>query len=239
MAGKRRPVLTAGILTAAGVRYDTGMKRLIYAAVSIASWLLPHPSFAQGTDIGISGVGLLAIQPVDDAYVGSPYLSEGIGGFAPGFGAGVSIIAPGGFVAAAELTTARFEQEQSGRLVRTGFPDDSVPHTTRLRDSLLSGLVGYAWLARTTRVVILGGLSAKLDEPTIDGEPREPFNVEGEEPLPVAPTGGVDLLTSLNSRTAVIAGARYSYIDRPENHRYLGIGPHVLRVAAGIRVRIN
>lgn len=215
------------------------MKRLICAAVTIASWLLPHPSFAQGTDIGISGVGLLAIQPVDDAYVGSPYLSEGIGGFAPGFGAGVSIIAPGGFVVAAELTTARFEQEQSGRLVRTGFPDDSVPHATRLHDSLLGGFVGYAWLARTTRVLILGGLSAKLDEPTIDGEPREPFDVEGGELLPFVPTAGIDMLKSLNSRTAFIVGGRYSFVDRPENHRYLGIGPHVLRLTAGIRVRVN
>jgi|RhiMethySRZTD1v2_1073278.scaffolds.fasta_scaffold450240_2 hypothetical protein len=215
------------------------MKRLIYAAITIASWLLPHPSFAQGADVGISGFGLLAIQPIDDAYVGSPYLSEGIGGPAPGFGGGLSIIAPGGFVAAVELSTARYEQEQSGRLVGGAFPNDSVPHTTRLHDSLLSGLIGYAWSARATRVVILGGLSAKLDEPTIDGEPREPFDVEGEERLRFVPTGGADLLKSLNSRTALIVGGRYSFVDRPENHRYLGIGRHVMRVAAGVRVRIN
>jgi hypothetical protein len=215
------------------------MRRLTCAAIAIAGWLLPDPSFAQGTDIGISGVGLLAIQSVDDAYVGSPYLSEGIGGLAPGFGAGVSIVAPARFVVAVELTTARFEQQQSGRLVGGGFPGDSVPHTTRLHDTLLSGLVGYAWLARTTRVVILGGLSAKLDDPTVDGEPREPFDVEGEEPLPFVPTGGGDVLISLNSRTALSVGARYSFVDRPENHRYLGIGRHILRIAAGIRVRIN
>jgi len=226
-------------LISGGDRYDRRVKHWLIYAVTIASWLLPHQSFAQDTDIGISGVGLVSVQPVDDGYVGSPYLSEGIGGVASGFGGGLSIVAPGGFVAAVELSTARYEQEQSGRLVGGPFPNDSVPHTTRLHDSLLSGLVGYAWSARTTRMVILGGLSARLDEPTIDGEPRDPLDAEGEERLPFVPTGGVDLLKSLNSRTAFIVGGRYCFVDRPENHRYLGIGPHVLRVAAGIRVRIN
>jgi hypothetical protein len=55
-------------------------------AVFIAS-----SAFAQ-TDVGVSASVLAAIQPVDDAYVGSPYLSEGIGGLGPGFGAGMSII---------------------------------------------------------------------------------------------------------------------------------------------------
>lgn len=193
---------------------------------------------AAQTDVGVSGSALISIQPIDDAYVGGPYLSEGIGGGAAGFGAGLSVIAPNGFVVAAEWSTARFEQEQSGRLVGGAFPNESVPHTTRLHDSLLSGLVGYAWSAGRTRVVVLGGLGVKLDEPTIDGEPREPFEV-GDEPLPFVPTGGLDVLQPLNSRTAFIAGARYSYIDRAENHRYLGIGGHVLRLGAGIRVRLH
>jgi len=194
---------------------------------------------AQGTDVGIRGVGLLSIQPVDEAYVGSPYLSEGIGGLAPGFGAGVNIVTSSGFVVAGEFTTARFTQEQSGRLVEgCSGPSPCVQHTTELHDSLLSGLVGYAWSNGNTRVMLLGGASARLDEPTVDGEPREPFEV-GDELFPLVPTGGIDVLQSLNSRTAVTFGARYSFIDRAENHQYLGIGPHVLRVTAGIRVRLN
>ena len=39
--------------------------------------------------------------------------------------------------------------------------------------------------------------------------------------------------------TALSIGARYSFVDRPENHQYLGIGPHVLRIGAGIRVKLN
>jgi hypothetical protein len=190
-------------------------------------------------DVGVTPSLLISVQPIDDSYVGGPYLSEGIGGAGIGFGAGVNVIAPNGFVAAAEWSTARFEQEQSGRLVvGGGFPHESVPHTTRLHDSLLSGLVGYAWSAGQTRVVILGGAGARLDEPTIDGESREPFEV-GKERLPFVPTGGIDVLQSLNSRAAFVVGARYAYVDRPENHEYLGIGGHILRVAAGVRVRLH
>src|SRR5690348_14479376 len=82
--------------------------RRIWLAVTILSWLLPHQSFAQGIDIGISGVGLLSVQPIDDTYVGGPYLNAGIGGFGPGFGAAINVIASNGFVTAGELTTARY-----------------------------------------------------------------------------------------------------------------------------------
>jgi hypothetical protein len=189
-------------------------------------------------DVGVTPAALISFQPIDDSYVGGPYLSEGIGGVGIGFGAGLSVIAPNGFVVAAEWSTARFEQEQSGRLVGGAFPYESVPHTTRLHDSLLSGLVGYAWSAGRTRVVILGGVGTRLDEPTIDGEPREPFEV-GEERLPFVPTGGIDVLQPLSSRAAFVVGARYSYVDRPENHSYLGIGGQILRIAAGVRVRLH
>jgi hypothetical protein len=216
------------------------MKRsLICVVIVMTSGLLPHRSFAQGTDVGISGVGLLSVQPIDDSYVGSPYLSEGIGGIAPGFGAGLGVIFSSGLVVAGEYSTARFEREQYGRLVGGGFPNDGIPHTTRLHDSLVSGLIGYATSGADTRVVVLGGLSAKLDNPTINDEPREPYESEDKKGLPVVLTGGVDLFHALGSRASLVIGARYSLVDRPENHIYLGIGPHVLRVTAGVRVRLN
>ena len=120
-----RPWLTRGLLTA-------------------LLWFLPNQSFAQTTDAGITFVGLASIQPIDDAYVGGPYLSEGIGGVAPGFGVGGSVTLSNGFTFAAEYTTARFKQVQSGRLVLGGFPNEGIPATTQLHDSLLSGLIGYA-----------------------------------------------------------------------------------------------
>lgn len=46
---------------------------------------LPHQAFAQ-TDVGVVIEGLVSIQPVNDSWVGSPYLDFGIGGVAPGVG---------------------------------------------------------------------------------------------------------------------------------------------------------
>ena len=211
------------------------LRRTLMTMIGIVSWLVPHQSFAQEADVGISGVGLLSIQPTDDAYLGSPYLSEAIGGVGPGFGAGVNVIMPSGFVVAAEYSTAFFKQEQSGRVV----VGEGILATTRLRDSLLTGLIGYSTGAGNTRVQFLGGVSARLDLPTIDGEPVDPDRSNKNPALPIVLSTGIDLLQTLNRRTALVIGARYSFNDRHEIHQYLGIGPHILRVAGGIRIRLN
>jgi len=191
---------------------------------------------AQGTDIGISGVGLLAIQPVDDAYVGGPYLSEGIGGVAPGFGAGVSVITPGGFAIATEYTTAFFEQEQSGRLVLGPYPLEGLPATTRLRDSLLHVMAGYA-TEGATRLVVLGGVSFTLDRATIDGVEADEYDTDPASPM--AFTGGIDLLQRLAERTDLLITSRYTFNPRDTRLQYLGIGAHIIRAGVGLRIRIN
>ena len=202
-------------------------------------WFLPHQSFAQTVDAGVSFVGLASIQPVDDSYVGDPYLSEGIGGVAPGFGVGANVIWSSGFVIAGEYTTARFEQIQSGRLVLGGFPAESIPATTKLRDSLVSGLAGYATAPGSTRLLMLGGLSLPLDLPTVNGVERENFETADENTFPLILTGGIDVIRSLGARVSLTFGGRYSFIDRKVNLQYLGIGRHVVRAAVGLRVKLN
>jgi len=187
-------------------------------------------------DVGVSGTALISIQPVDDAYVGSPYLSEGIGGMGPGFGAGLSVIAGNGFVIAGEYTTARFKHVQSGRLVLGGYPLEGIPATTRLKDSLLSILAGYA-KGESTRLVLLGGISLRLDRPTINDVEAEEYD-NGETVLP-AFTGGVDVLHPLSSRVKLLISGRYTYNERDTRQQYLGIGPHVIRAGAGIRIKLN
>ena len=76
--------------------------RVVFATLL---WLLPHQAFSQTTDAGITLVGLASFQPVDDSYVGGPYLSEGLGGIAPGFGIGGDVIFPNGFALAVEYAT--------------------------------------------------------------------------------------------------------------------------------------
>ena len=188
---------------------------------------------AQGVDLGISATGIASIQPIDDAYVGNPYLNEGIGGVGPGFGAGISVIFPNGFRAAVEYSTARFTREQTGRLVPAA--DDSS--TTRLHDSLLSFLGGWWIGSGNTRLQLVAGAGARLDLPTIDG--FEIIIPDHESALPFAPTGGLDLHRRLSPRTSAFVSARYAFIERVENIRYLGIGPHVVRVGGGVRVRLH
>jgi hypothetical protein len=212
------------------------MRRIVL--VALMSGLACADAFAQ-SDVGVSAVGLLSWQPVDRGYVGSPYLSEGIGGIGPGFGVGLDLTTRRGFVVAAEFSTARFEQEQYGRLVGGAFPNDGVPHTTRLRDSLLMGLAGVSTTSGSTRVRALGGVGTTLDSPTIDGEPRDAPKREVDDRLPFVLAAGVDVLHSFNTRAAFVFGMRYAYSDRPENHRYLGIGSHLVRIGAGVRIRIG
>lgn len=213
---------------------------VVFGVVSVAS--------AQGADIGVSGTGLVSFQPVDDYYVGGPYLSGGgVGGFAPGFGIGVSAILANGFVAAGEYTTARFAREQSGRLVpgdcfcppnEASFVGGSG--TTELHDSLLAGLIGYAKGSGRTRTMFLGGVAALLDHPTVDTRSGEHVVIGEDESFRFALTGGLDVLVAASPRVSFVFGGRYAYIDRDaHNGRYLGIGSHVLRAGAGIRVRLN
>jgi hypothetical protein len=208
-------------------------KSVMFSALCVM--LFANTAAAQ-TDVGVSASALVSMQPIDDSYVGGPYLSDGIGGFGPGASAGISILASSGLVLAGEFSTARFEKEQAGRLVRGGYPLEDVPATTRLHDSLLSAFIGYATRG-SPRVVLLGGISARLDRPTIDDVEAEQY--ENDEGVAPAFTGGVDVLAPLSSRAQLVIGARYTYNQRDTRQQYLGIGADILRVGVGVRVRLN
>lgn len=221
------------------------MKGWVVVAVFLSVFaLLPLEAFAQGIDVGVSGVGLVSIQPRDDTYIGGPYLNEGLGGIGPGFGTGVNVITASGFVVAGEFTMARYELIQYGRLVGGFGPNEGAPHTSRLNDSLLSGLVGYGKTTGRTRALFLGGIGLILDSPTVDGvpqtiqDPPDGSTLGAATNFPLAVTGGIDVLRTLGTRTTLVVGGRYAFVER-KNLNYLGIGPHVLRIGAGIRVRIN
>src|SRR4029453_3512429 len=177
---------------------------------------------------------LVSVQPIDEAYVGSPYLNVGIGGWGPGFGAALNAIAPNGFAVVGEFTTARYSQEQEGRLIEgCTLSTPCLPHTTTLHDSILSGLGGYANTDGRTRLQFVGGIGAKLDSPAVDGDPREGSETNHDRGLPFVLTGGCDVRQSFHARVALVFGARYAYAQRAENQRYLGIGPHIFRASAG------
>lgn len=204
-------------------------------AVCAALFLFGADARAQA-NVGITGIALISAQPIDEAYVGSPYLNEGIGGIGVGFGAGVNVIAANGFVIAGEYTRANFVKEQYGRLVRGGFGLDGIPATVRLHDSLLSVLAGYA-VGGSQHVVFLGGISFRVDRPTIDEEEAEDY--DNDDAVMPALTGGVDIVQPLSSRVQLLLSGRYTYNQRDLRLQYLGIGPHMLRGGAGLRVTLN
>lgn len=205
----------------------------------------------QETQATAGGSLLLSLQPVDDFYVGGPYLNEGIGGLGPGMALTFNVVTPPGLVIAGEFSTAWFEVEQGGRLVpgacRVPTPDCSYvggSGTTRLHDSMLSGLVGVSRGQHRTRVHFLGGISWILKGPTVDGVEllldRDAHDRRfARSSRPVVGTGGFDVTHGLTGRLSFAGGARYSYVRRNEQLRYLGIGNHLLRFGAGLRVRLN
>ena len=205
------------------------------AAIAGLICLAPSLAYAQ-VDLGVTPAAIISVQPIDDSYVGEPYLSKGVGGIAPGFAAGVNVIAASGFVIATEYTSACYETEHSGRTVLGGFPLEHVLATTRFRDSYLSVLLGYA-TSGSTRLVFLGGMSARLGLTTINGRDAEEFTSDEDEMWPL--TGGIDVVRPLAARAQFVISGRYTYNSRSGRLEQIGIGPHVIRGGVGVRIRLN
>ena len=207
-------------------------------AAAFVCALNTQPAYAQ-SDVGISIAAIVSVQPINEDWVGSPYLDEGIGGWRPGLAIGANVITANGFVLIGELsTTAAFEQFQTGRLIwaNTDRLSREGSATTRLRDTLISGLAGYAPANPTRRVVFAGGLSyvhTMLMEDDLVVEDQTEFGLEGKRRF--ALTGGIDLVQRLSSRASLVIGGRYSWLGRPEVADQTGAGEHIFRIGAGVR----
>lgn len=220
-----------------------GASLLRASSLAIALLIATAAGARAQSDVGIAIAGLVSLQPVNHSWVGSPYLDKGIGGWRPGLAIGANLITDHGFALIGELsTTAAFEQFQTGRLIwaNTDRLSREGSATTRLRDTLISGLVGYASSTATPRVVFAGGLSyvhTTLTEDDLVVEDQTEFGLEGKRRF--ALTGGIDIFQRLSSRVALVIGGRYSWLGRPEVADQTGAGEHIIRVGAGVRIRIN
>jgi opacity protein-like surface antigen len=186
---------------------------------------------ASETVVGATVMGLVTIQPGDGSYVGEPYLDTALGGVGPGVGLGFTVISPRGFAAAAEFSTARVEVSQSGRLV-------GGHATGRIHDSMFTGLAGFGRSSRTRTVVILAGISRVVDSPSLNGVSiDQPSSAEGSRRIGF--TAGVDVSQAATRRLAFVGNFRYSNIPRNTQAIQIGVGQHVFRVGAGVRVRVR
>ena len=133
---------------------------------------------------------------------------------------------------ASNTSTARFEQEQHGRLVLGGLSaDEQVPHTTRLHDSLLSVARRYVDRVRGRPACSSSaGLGARLGLAD-DRRRSERASKTNDDRVDLrALTGGVDVHAAVDRRAPqLVFGGRYTFNDRADNQpQYLGIGPHVI-----------
>ena len=195
------------------------MKHALICALSTTLAGLAAPAFAQVPNVGATAVGIVSFQPVG-CCVGGPYVDQGLGGIAPGFGGGLDRVTDGGLILAGEFTTAFFSVEQSGRLVSA--PNSSS--TNRLRDAMVSGLIGYASRRYKTEAHSMIGAAFLVSD-----------RRRAKDPLVL--TGGIDLVHPLSARVGFVVGGRYAFIRRTDSSRHIGVGPHVIRAAIGVRYR--
>jgi len=189
----------------------------MFAAVPNSARAQNQPSLPERT-IAISAVGLVSFQPVDDSYVGPPYLDVGLGGVGPGAGIGVALIRFWQLSPAFEVSTAYLHKTQSGRLVPDG-PEG------KLHDVLVSALLGMSNRS--------GTFYWRAGPSWVDGSLVH--GVDIYEGARLALTGGVDFTSPRSKRFGWVATMRYSFVQRSSSAIQLGIGSHVVRGGVGIR----
>lgn len=187
---------------------------------------------AQRLAVGAVGTTGLTIQPVDSTYVGpeGPYLKAGLGGVGgPVVSAGVHASIEQ-FVVLGEVSYSAVSKDLAGRLVPGGGGDG------RVRDTVMSLLVGPHLPIGRTRLTILGGLSrvfsnVSVDDVTIDAVPvslrRSAF------------TFGLDVLSPAGRRLDYVGGLRVTPgVERSERSRELGVGRTIVRLTFGVQVAL-
>jgi len=208
--------------------------RAIVAAIVLASTVTADAQTRTVPEVAISLRGIASWQPVDDTYVGLPYLDEGLGGIGPGVALGVDVTQRR-FVFAFEYSWAAIDVTQTGRLVRDGSAEG------QLRDALFSFLAGAStWSSPKATFSALAGLSILHGQPRQNGVPVDVQGVPGDEDQgAIAFTAGADFARTIGRRIDFVAGARYSVLPRSQRAKEVGVGPHMLRFGGGVRIRLT
>ena len=179
--------------------------------------------------------GALSIQPIDDAYVGEPYLNKGLGGVGPGLLVGLHIQSGG-------LPSTPSTRPRGSRFSRLVEPcrADHLPWAAPARAgcatrcsrfwlALISAEAGpppTSWAAsvsswiRPRRIMCLSSPAKSYR--------RQVF------------TAGVDVVSEIAARTSIVVTARgYFGVARNDAQQQVGIGRQIVRVGAGIRLRLG
>ena len=214
--------------------HDTLSARLVVIGVVTA---LIHPALAfaqaqpaeQATAVSLTVSGIFSIQPDDNLLQAGPYLDGSLGGSAPGAAVALAVHDVHGWLVDVEVSsTLAISEMQRGRLV-SAFGALKGSH----RDTLVSILPGYRVNADIGSVEFKGGVSGVMAQSSRDGKPLR-HDIAGRFGL----TGGIDWTFGAKS-VQWIVGLKYSYVRRGHENYYLGLGNHLVRAAAGARIRLR
>lgn len=188
---------------------------------------------AQDFTAGLSATAGLTVTSIDSYYVGpeGPYLKEGLGGL--GYPA-ASVAVDAGLrqlAVVGEVSYGALSKDLKGRLVPGGGGKG------RVRDTMLSLMVGPRLSIRSTRLRLLGGVSRLHSEVSVDDVDIEPV------PVPLRRTAftlGGDAVWPAHGRIDYMGSVRITPgIDRTERARGLGVGHVAARVTFGIRIALT
>lgn len=187
----------------------------------------------------VSVLGLASVHPVDDTYVGGPYLDHGLGGLGPGAALMFELVAPTGPTLVVEGSVANVEVNQTGRLV-DGRDTGSGGATGRLRDPMLAVLGGLTFGRYATTAAVVVGAGYADTVPAVNGRRIDRFDdpavTEGAGHL--AFVSGVHARRAFEGRVSLIASARYALVHRSRRAKELGVSRHVVRRRRRIRAPV-
>lgn len=199
-----------------------------------------RPATGERPSVMLSVLGLASVHPVDDTYVGGPYLDHGLGGVGPGAALMIDLVATTGPTLVVEVSAANVEVFQTGRLV-DGRDTGAGGATGRLRDPMLSVLGGFTFGRAAIATTLVVGAGYADTVPTQDGlridRFEDPAVEEGAGHLAVV--GGVHARRALGNRVSLIASARYALAPRSRRAQELGVSRHVFRLGLGLSVRFG
>lgn len=209
------------------------MKPMLVAALFIAAGAA-EAAAQTWPPVRVNGAvqGLVSWQPVRSNIGGPPYIDRGLGGLGPGLAAGADSTM-GRLAVDVEYSRARIRVTQTGRLA-------GGTSVGTLADPLFTLLGGVTFpLSTRESLTLSAGMSIVSAQPERNGVPVPDWDgLSG-------PTRSVGLTTGFRySRDGVgplgwTVTGRYSHMPRSNVAASLGVSAHVIRVGAGVRLRLR
>jgi hypothetical protein len=184
----------------------------------------------------VSVLGLASIHPVDESHYGAVYLDRGLGGVGPGAALMFEVVAPAGPTVVVEASASDLDVRQTGRII-DGHDAGSGGVTRTIRDPLCAILGGFTIGHHATTAAVVVGVGYVNPVPSSTGQDNDRF--DGPADSHFAFVTGAHVRRALQGRLSVVASARYARVGRAPKTEYIGLSPHIIRIGAGISLRVG